>query len=288
MNCQEAIERLPWWLNGSLEPEERREVEAHLAECASCREALKETRLAWEVYAQHVPIAALVAYAADERPEGSDPSLFERHLEDCPQCAAELEMARASRLLSEHNEVPLLVPRQTAVPARRPSRERGWQAAALAAGLTGLVAMGGWVGTVQQLHRSAAQLASVERETPRLRGGKAQAAPAAGGHSISAQLSADSVVRGETLSKPVAISLPKAGEATILLNHPADTPGEHAYKILDAQGRTLASGEGLQPSPLHSYLVTFDSKLLPPGPYTIQLSSLGSAESPTSFSFIVK
>src|SRR5436305_7932844 len=126
MNCQEAILRLPWWLNGSLEPEERREVEDHLAGCASCREALEETRLAWEVYAQHIQTEALVAYAADERPEAIDLGLLERHLEDCPQCAAELEMARASRLLTEHDEVPILVPRQSAVPARRPSRERGW------------------------------------------------------------------------------------------------------------------------------------------------------------------
>ena len=70
MTCQEATLQLPWWLNGSLEPAERREVEDHLASCASCREALAETRLAWEIYAQHIPTAALVAYAEDERPEG--------------------------------------------------------------------------------------------------------------------------------------------------------------------------------------------------------------------------
>jgi predicted anti-sigma-YlaC factor YlaD len=40
MTCDQAIERLPWLLNGSLEPAEREEVQGHLTTCAACREAL--------------------------------------------------------------------------------------------------------------------------------------------------------------------------------------------------------------------------------------------------------
>ncbi len=184
MTCQEAALQLPWLLNGSLEPAERREVKDHLASCASCREALADTRLAWKIYAQHIPTAALVAYAEDERPEGGDqtdqidPALLERHLADCPQCAAELEMVRASRLLVDHGEVrridDRLVGRQAA-PAQR-GRERGWRAAALAACLTGLVAIGGWVGTVQQLHRVETD---AEPQVPRGPQGPAAAAGSA-------------------------------------------------------------------------------------------------------------
>jgi anti-sigma factor RsiW len=325
MNCQEAILRLPWWLNGSLEPAERREVDDHLAGCAPCREALEETRLAWEIFGQHIPIEALVAYAADAAdggPEGTDridPALLERHLADCPQCMAELEMVRASRLLSEHGDVPLLAPRPSTQKAPvEKRRERGWQAAALAAGLTGLVAIGGWVGSVQQVH----QLEQAA-ESPVLRGvhvhehsqgtgnaAQGQGATALGAlgarafgvRPILAQLSADAVVRGPGSGAPGSagnagnagsseqtVQLPAAGEVTLLLNSPADTPVEHAYRVLDATGRELASGKGLAPSPLQAYLVTVDAKLLPPGHYTIQLYiPNGGTAGTQSFPFTVR
>ena len=297
MNCQEAILRLPWWLNGSLEPEERREVEDHLAGCASCREALAETRLAWEVYGQHIPTATLVAYAADEQPDGSDridPALLERHLADCPQCTAELELVRASRLLSEHGDVPLLTRRpSTPVAPAEKRRDRGWRAAALAAGLTGLVAIGGWVSSVQQLHQMEKTAAA-----PVLRGG--HVGGTANGalatfRPIFASLSPDAVVRdgGSPGNAVQRVKLPKSGEVTLLLNSPTDTSGEHAYKILDSAGREIARGRGLAPSPLQAYQVTVDASLLPPpGPYTIQLyvpaAGGASTEGIQSFPFTVQ
>lgn len=43
----EVRELLPWWANRTLEPDERRAVEHHLARCAACRaEAADERRLA--------------------------------------------------------------------------------------------------------------------------------------------------------------------------------------------------------------------------------------------------
>jgi anti-sigma factor RsiW len=163
MHCDDAIERLPWLLNGTLEPAERGQVEAHLAGCPACRQALAETRLAWEVFDQHLPAEMLLALAGEDRAvapsplagegrgEGasdSDRALAERHLAECPRCAAELEMVRASRALLENEEVAVLArpaARQNAVPVR------AWRSAALAAGLAGVVAATGWYGASREV-----------------------------------------------------------------------------------------------------------------------------------------
>ena len=66
MTCDEAIEHLPWLLNGTLEPEEQRQVREHLAGCAACSAALAETRAAGRIFAQHLPTESLVAYAGGD------------------------------------------------------------------------------------------------------------------------------------------------------------------------------------------------------------------------------
>ena len=55
MNCDQAIELLPWLLNGTLEAGERDEVRRHLETCERCREALTETRVAGSIFGQHIP-----------------------------------------------------------------------------------------------------------------------------------------------------------------------------------------------------------------------------------------
>ena len=42
MNCEQALEAISARLDGALSEEENRELEAHLASCASCRALLKE------------------------------------------------------------------------------------------------------------------------------------------------------------------------------------------------------------------------------------------------------
>jgi anti-sigma factor RsiW len=181
MNCDQAIELLPWLLNGTLGEDERREVREHLSSCASCRQALTDTRGAWEIFDQHIPPAVLVAYASEsERPEGFDPAALEDHLATCPECAAELELVRMSRALVEEDAVALLTPRPPlpgrqpgiAVPARRPAAR--WRTAALAAGLIGAVSLGGWYKSAEHAHLLNARLAAASaaaRTVP------AQAAP---------------------------------------------------------------------------------------------------------------
>jgi hypothetical protein len=170
MNCDESIERLPWMLNGTLEEGEHDEVRRHLATCERCRAALNDTREAWTIFDQHLPSDTLVALAYGEAPQGLDSALAERHLASCPQCAAELELARMSRRLEEDDKVAVFPgPR---APKAEVAREgsRTWRAATLAAGLAGLVAASGWIYEFQQAgdlaERLAQQPAAVQESRP--------------------------------------------------------------------------------------------------------------------------
>ena len=159
MNCDQAIEFLPWLLNGTLEAAERDEVRGHLATCERCRAALKDTQGAWTIFNQHIPSHALVALAYGEIPAGVDPAVAERHLATCAECAAELELARTSRLLEEDDKIAVFPGARS---RQEPAADRGsrtWRAAALAAGLAGLVAGAGWIHELQQAGSLAEQLA---------------------------------------------------------------------------------------------------------------------------------
>ncbi|HVR95412.1 MAG TPA: zf-HC2 domain-containing protein [Thermoanaerobaculia bacterium] len=164
MNCNEANERLPWLLNGTLGEDERRQVMAHLKDCADCRTALRETRQAWQVYNQHIPSEDLVAYAWGAAPVTVDPGLLEEHLASCPQCAAELELVRMSRRLEEDDKIAVM-------PARRQAPAAGrtgfWRAAALAASLAAVVGLGGVIYNVERVQSLENRLAETqERPAP--------------------------------------------------------------------------------------------------------------------------
>jgi hypothetical protein len=60
MDTQKAIELLPWYLNGSLSEDERRQVEEQLASSEECRTALEQTRAAARIFAVRLPGEALV------------------------------------------------------------------------------------------------------------------------------------------------------------------------------------------------------------------------------------
>lgn len=185
MNCDLAMELLPWLLNGTLEAGERDEVRRHLATCESCRAALNDTREAWTIFARHLPSDALVALAYGEAPAGVDPDVAERHLASCPECAAELELARTSRRLEEDDRIAVF-------PGPRPQTVKGagvdrtWRAAALAAGLTGIVALGGWF----HEFRTADDLADRLARAPKAEQSRPAPAPpaAANGSQAEAQL----------------------------------------------------------------------------------------------------
>jgi anti-sigma factor RsiW len=182
MNCDLAIEYLPWLLNGTLEAGERDEVRRHLATCESCRAALNDTREAWTTFGQHLPSDALVALAYGEAPAGVDPEVAARHLAGCPECAAELELARTSRHLEEDDRIavfPGAKPPQSERVPERPDRSRRWRVATIAAGLLAAVTSAGWVHQLQQ----AGDAGRIARATP-----PAAAAPAAADDPLRKQL----------------------------------------------------------------------------------------------------
>lgn len=178
LNCDLVTELLPWYLNGTLDEGEQGEVRVHLEGCTQCRQALEETRLAWRIYGRHIPSEALVALAWGETLEGLEPDLLDRHLETCPQCAAELEMARTSRRLEEDDRIALFP-----TPARRTTApSRGWRTAAMAAGLAGIVAAGGWVWSAGRAGDLEERLARGSRPVE----AAPAPAPAAGGDRVAA------------------------------------------------------------------------------------------------------
>ena len=211
MNCDQAIELLPWLVNGTLDPGERREVMEHLAGCAACRAALADTRTAWELFDWHPTAAALVAYAQAEaapvaeaggppggsrnagataqgrEPHGADG--IADHLATCPSCAAEMELLRTSRALTD----PAADKRIAFLPRRREEAAAGrtWRRSALAAGVVGLLACTGWFESVRQeraLERRLRQESAARATAPAPAG---VAAPNHGGAAAGAGVDAD-------------------------------------------------------------------------------------------------
>lgn len=270
MICDQAIERLPWLLNGSLEAAEREEVQGHLTTCAACREALAETREAWRIFGQHLPSATLVSMAYGEAPKGIDSALAERHLASCPECAAELELARMSRRLEEDDRIATFPVK----PSRETGKQyRGWRNAALAAGLAGLVAFSGWFQASQRLRL----LPEIQQRQAQLNAGVADV------QSRFNQLSQPQINTPVPELHPDVergagdeIVIPAGQGATPLLyaDRAVSSP-EREIAILDGTGKTLWQAAGLRErsdSPDFRYFtVTLLPGFLTPGRYTIQL-----------------
>ncbi|HXO22071.1 MAG TPA: zf-HC2 domain-containing protein [Thermoanaerobaculia bacterium] len=274
MNCEEAIELMPWFLNDSLSAEERRAVEEHLASCERCRTARAETRSAAQIFAAHVPTADLVAYAADETPE-TDAAFLRQHLEACPQCSAELELARASRLLAEHEEVALM----PSAASRKERPMRIWRSSALAASLVGLVAAGGWIYTAQRASSLAERLAAAP---PAMRGAPEPEGTEAPAHLETAQVNTvivdlqpvgGNVLRGAPRPSGNVVEMPASSRSATLILHAAESAdrGQRDVEIADADGVLVAHAAGLVRDPDGDYTITLDRQVLHPGEYTVQL-----------------
>jgi len=265
MTCDQAIELLPWLLNGTLEAGERDEVRRHLETCSRCREALAETRQAFDVFDQHLPSLTLVALAHGEPP--ADAALAERHLASCPQCSAELELARMSRRLEEDGNIALFPGK----PVRQTGREpRAWRAAALAAGLAGLVATGGWL-------QSATRNERFQQERTHLEAQVAQMATAQKPqlNTWTESVYMDDVERGGPAS--AEITIPADVASTPMLEARGEGTSRE-IEILDAGGKVVWQAAGLRRTRSDDYTLTLPPRFLKPGPYTIQLYSRENGE----------
>lgn len=309
MTCDQAIELLPWLLNGTLEAGERDEVRQHLATCDPCREALAETRETWSTFDQHIPSQDLVALAWGEKPSGVDPALAEAHLASCPQCAAEIELARMSRRLEEEDNVALFPPVKPR--ATTGAAPRTWRAAAIAASLTAVVAASGWIYTAQQV--SEPPLLAGTR-TPESTPAPVPPQPATGEDSSLrqkvAQLegdlqrliglqqenekkAADAQVQiaqlekeRETLARPQGANIVmfndvvrggeqgtvvRAGVYSTFLLPARGATGKGSAEILDESGKVVLRVEEM-PQTEESYSLVLPPRALRPGRYTLRLS----------------
>ncbi len=71
---QEALELLPWYATGAIEPADRVKVEAHLSDCTSCREDLATERQLRAAVAD-LPLDACLGFAEFRRRIGIAPPL---------------------------------------------------------------------------------------------------------------------------------------------------------------------------------------------------------------------
>jgi hypothetical protein len=127
MNCTRVTEFLPWLANGTLPEPEQSLVRAHLAACSQCRQAFEETRLMLVAAQSHLPVEALLDYAAEGHTGDYDPVLWEKHLAGCAACAEQMQLVSASyQALTE--SVPHATAQAVVLPqagtARRPPAKR--------------------------------------------------------------------------------------------------------------------------------------------------------------------
>jgi len=282
MNCEQAIELLPWLLNGTLDAQESAAVRGHLESCEACRDALRDTRQAWTVFGEHLTAQALVDLAYGESPSGEESGLAERHLASCPQCAAELELARMSRRLEEDDRIVGFPAPATKVRGRQ---DRTWRAAALAAGLAAVVAAGGWfhsASRVGQLSVLEAQNQQNQKEQARLQGqvrsAQQELSRIAATNVREPQLNTwtDSVnlrdVKRSLQQTDQEIVLPADVDATPILeaSHEVTLP-QREVQMVDAAGQVVFRRAGLRRNSTDDYTITFHPGFLKPGRYTIQL-----------------
>jgi hypothetical protein len=275
MDCDDAAQRLPWMLNGTIDATERSQLEAHLEGCAACRQELDETRRAASVFGAHLPTSALIDLVW-ERPNTLDPALVKRHLDQCKPCAEELAMARESRRLEE---APELVTRSRPAP--------WWSVASVPASLAAGLAVGLFWASTRTVPPPVddSRVRPLESEVARLRQSE---------QAMRAEL--DSLRRPQ-INLPVYELFPASdttrsvGQKTNAVTVPAGatqvafvfggepaTQAPSAVEIRDAQQKTVWSGDGLRPGPLGAYALAVPRALLPDGDYVLAVKLPGEAE----------
>jgi putative zinc finger protein len=272
MDCDATSERLPWLLNGSLEPEEAQQVRAHLAACAQCRAEMEETRSAAALFAAHAPTAAILQMAWDRPMEGLEPALVRNHLDGCPACQEELALARESRRLESGRPEGGTRRRSRAWPLMLP--------ATLAAGLV----VGVWWGGRDREPPAAgspsdpARIGALEREVSQLRSAAARlesAARQARAPRLNLpifEVLPGRVLRGDGEGEARQVVVPAgATEVALLLSTDGPAGTRAALSIEDNKGLEVWHGDGLISGPPGGYVVTLPVELLPDGRYVLKV-----------------
>jgi anti-sigma factor RsiW len=149
MNCQTAVELLPWLLNGTLDDAERLEVLEHLEGCVECRGELAHTRDLAALLSAHPAPEQLVDHAEGRPVPGLAPEELERHLTACETCTEEMALIREARRGLRLDEGSTPEPTRQAGEGGRVLRgrwtERSWRQLAIAASVAMALITGGWI-----------------------------------------------------------------------------------------------------------------------------------------------
>lgn len=246
MDCETAIEWLPWYLNRSLGPAEGAAVRDHLERCPGCRGELGATLEVARLHATHPSAGSLAALAFGEL-DPAERGPVERHLEGCPACREELALAEASAALERVAGDPRVAPFAGAAGGARWPTARRWAAAAAVAALA---VVAGWLLLPRQGPQGD-RLADL-------------AVPRAG-HPVVELLPEDLALRaGEPTAPSAAAAVGDSPWATILLSA-AGVPPEGSYRIeLREDGRTLWRSEPTRPDDFGGFSLLLPSDRLRP------------------------
>ena len=200
MDHRECIERLPWYLAGSLEAAEKDAMAAHLEGCSECRDELEATRAGARLFAEEHPSSeALAAFAWSDLPP-TEARLVERHVASCAECREELALARASRGLEGGAVDPRVVP----LPVRRDAG-LSWRRAALwAAALVAVVGLGFGIAGTRRASRLDAERARLTASLSELQGAATAERAAAARAELAERRAADLQSRLSSLLAPQA------------------------------------------------------------------------------------
>ncbi len=282
MDHDEASLYVAELVRGDLAPERRAAVEAHLRDCADCRELAQAAELLAETMLARGPVASgdhpqsetLVELASNpERLAAAETRRIEQHLTTCRHCAEDVASARA-----------VLAPSGQLAAFRRPALARAWRSAngraALAAGI------------VLAVLAYPAYLGLQRRPVP------PKQPP---GETLDGSGAVDYLVLGDTTrgdpQVPATVRV-APGQTLVPLAlqpdlDPEDHPGAHRVEILSADGATAWSTE-LAPSELRQrldrggiVLLQVPVRALVPGRYRLRLVDARSAEPLLDVAFVV-
>jgi hypothetical protein len=272
--CQEAIELLPWLLNGTLEAEEAQRVRAHLEGCRSCRNELGETRWAAAVFGTHVSSEALVALAWDRPAEGVDLDLGRRHVKSCAACAEELALVRESRRLESVAEM-----RPVARPVPFALRYGSLAAALLVgfgAGALSLRLMADR-SAEERAQRLTGRIGELEGEVQRLRDsesglqGEVRRLESPEPNLPIVEVLPDSAIARSARTPETRVVVPKGTRLVALVLGSERVSSPARAELRNAAGEVVWTGNDLRPSRLGGYTLGLPVTLLPDGQYTLVL-----------------
>jgi hypothetical protein len=268
MDCREATELLPWYLNGMLDERERRDLRGHLDGCARCREELTHTREAAALFDSHLAPAEIVMLTAGEPPPGPQTEELLSHVAECAECTEELALAREGLQAVAAAPDPV-----SSRPARRLWAAGGVAAAAFLAGVatTRLWAPGPT--------GDGPRVAALESEVNRLHGELARARDSAGPQKnlpVIELLPQERAVRGpEGPSVPPSPSgrqLAGPFAAVSLVYDGRGAYDDYQLQVDDPAGRVVWSADGMARQPDGDFTALLPMALVRGDRHTLRLS----------------